>query len=86
MKQKVNDKEAKINNLEFEKNKLIAISNIYFIIIEIIILLLILFYIFNKIKNALKKNKDNIKKDNEINKEKKGKDSSIEIEMENIGK
>ena len=86
LKQKVNDKEARINNLEFEKNKLIAISNIYFIIIEIIILLLILFYIFNKIKNALKKIKDNIKKDNEINKEKKGKDSSIEIEMENIGK
>ena len=89
LKQKLNDKDNKIKNLEFEKNKLKVISNIYFIIIEIIILLLIIFYFFNKINYALieKKYKEFRNKDNEINKEKNEKEEKnnlIEIEMENI--
>ena len=86
MKEKINDKDIRINNLIFEKNKLTSISNIYFIIIEIIIILLILFKIFNKIKNSLlihTKNKEYKKKEeNEKNKKIKG-TPIIEIEMKN---
>ena len=53
LKDELEGKNQIIKSLEFDKNKIITISNIYFYIIEIIVLLLILFFIYSKIRHKL---------------------------------
>ena len=86
LKDELEGKNQIIKSLEFDKNKIITISNIYFYIIEIIVLLLILFFIYSKIRHKLIRLKiKEIKNEgnNENKKEnEKGKDQLIE--MKNI--